>query len=142
MVHSLQIPCSKIYLKKIRRFVETILSRYGISGDNINLVVVAIDEICANLIIHAHQCNANDHIEIRIIRDDANELFFEVHDPRPDDFDITKHPVPDILQIVEEHKSGGIGLILVRKIMDDIQLERHAGRCICRMKRSNIIAGA
>jgi serine/threonine-protein kinase RsbW len=49
------------------------------------LLVLALDEVCANLIIHSHGCNNNDTIDIKISRA-ADGVCFEVKDSKPDSF--------------------------------------------------------
>ncbi|MCZ6899981.1 MAG: ATP-binding protein, partial [Bacteroidetes bacterium] len=49
--------CSKEKLKKIREFVSEVLHKYNLTEVKINELVLAVDEVCANLIIHSHNCN-------------------------------------------------------------------------------------
>ncbi|SFF20615.1 serine/threonine-protein kinase RsbW [Thermoflexibacter ruber] len=134
-MHSLQVPCTKENLKEIRYFVENALNRYEISTDDIYFIKLAIDEICANLIIHAHHCNHEDFIEVKI-KNEGNTFIFEIHDQSNDNFNLLEYKVPDIQQIIANKKNGNMGLILVRKIMDEIELERCEGHNICRLYKS------
>ncbi len=134
-MHSLQIPCTKENLQEIRCFVENVLNRYQVSPEDIYFIKLAIDEICANLIIHSHHCNKNDLLEVKIRREN-NTFIFEIHDQSNDNFNLLEYKVPDIQQIINDKKNGSIGLILVKKIMDDIELERREGHNICRLYKS------
>jgi len=57
MIHSIRISCLKNNLSRVRNFVEGALKQHAISPIDINLMVLAVDELCANLIIHSHKCN-------------------------------------------------------------------------------------
>jgi serine/threonine-protein kinase RsbW len=115
--------------------VENVLNRYQVSPEDIYFIKLAIDEICANLIIHSHHCNKNDLLEVKIRREN-NTFIFEIHDQSNDNFNLLEYKVPDIQQIINDKKNGSIGLILVKKIMDDIELERREGHNICRLYKS------
>lgn len=137
MVHSIKINCSKSSLKDIREFAEKILSNYNIPEVERNLIIVAIDEVCANLIIHSHKCNETDQINIRISEVD-NTLEFAIID-KGEIFNITDYNVPSLENLIKDKKTGGIGLILVKKIMDKIMIEKQDGMNICRMYKSLIL---
>lgn len=137
MVHSIKINCSKSSLKDIREFAEKILSNYKIPEVERNLIVVAIDEVCANIIIHAHHCNGTDEISIRISEFD-NILEFAIID-QGEIFNITDYNVPTLENLIKDKKPGGIGLILVKKIMDKIMVEKQDGKSVCRMYKSLVL---
>lgn len=135
MMHSLQVPCTKENLKEIRYFVEGALSRYDLSASDTNLMILAIDELCANLIIHSHHCNQNESIEVKV-RNENHTFIFEIHDQSNDSFNLLEYKVPDIKQVINEKRNGSIGLILIKQIMDDIEVERNEGYNVCRLYKS------
>ena len=131
MTYKTSINCEKANLKKIRSFVSNVLDQYGIPDKDINLLVVAVDEVCSNLIIHSHKCDRSKNIEVRIKK--KNGAFtFEIIDSE-ELYDINQHNAPTIEQIVESKRMGGIGLILVKRIMDQIQVEKRGNMNICRL---------
>lgn len=134
MIHSIRISCLKNNLCKIRNFVEGALKQHAISPIDINLMVLAVDELCANLIIHSHKCNPKEDIEVSVSRKD-NQFVFEIKDESAPSFDLLSYKEPDMKEIIAEKRSGGIGLILVKKIMDEIQYERSGSANICRVSK-------
>jgi len=136
MIFSIEVSCRKHNLRRVRSFVNEILeNHYRLDACNANLLVLAIDELCANLMIHSHQCNPSDLIEVRITNDQYN-FVFEIHDQSNDTFNLLEYKIPDMKQIIKDKKNGGIGLILVKKIMDDIQFEKRGEHNICRLYKS------
>jgi len=133
MTYNIKINCKKANLKKVRAFVGDVLNQHGVSTKDANLIVVAIDEICSNLIIHSHNCNQEESIEINI-QPLSEDFLFEIVD-YGDGYDISKHQSPTMEQIIQRKSMGGMGLILVKRIMDTIQVEKRGGANICRLMK-------
>jgi len=51
-------------------------------------------------------------------------------------FDINEFTTPAIDSIVHEKRKGGLGIRLVKSIMDKIEYERTGGRNICRLVKN------
>ena len=64
MNNNLTIACSKKNLIHIRKFINDSLSQIELRTTHLNLIVLAIDEICSNRIIHSNQCNDAKKLEI------------------------------------------------------------------------------
>ena len=121
MEYKFKVPCSKSKLGDIREFLHRILSENSIPEVTINTLILAVDEVCANLIIHSHKCNPEEFIELKVKVDADSEVTFDIID-RGDGFNIVDYKEPLISDIVKQKRKGGIGLMLVRRIMDDIEL--------------------
>lgn len=121
MEYSFKVPCSKSKLGDIREFLHRILSENSIPEVTVNTLILAVDEVCANLIIHSHNCNPEEHIELKVKVDADSEITFDIID-HGDGFNIVDYKEPLISDIVKQKRKGGIGLMLVRRIMDDIEL--------------------
>jgi serine/threonine-protein kinase RsbW len=122
MIHYYKFFCSRENLKGIRDFVSGVLGNYNLSEIEINQMVLAVDEVCTNLVIHSHQCNANDSIELSI-RNQKEGITFEIIDKGAAYFDFGSHKNPDLRQMVREGRSGGVGLMLVKRLMDKVEVE-------------------
>lgn len=121
MEYKYKIPCSKSKLGEIREFLHRVLSENSIPEVTVNSLILAVDEVCANLIIHSHNCNPNDFLELRVKLNGQKDITFDIID-HGDGFDIKNYKEPLISDIVKQKRKGGIGLMLVRRIMDEIQL--------------------
>lgn len=138
MKYNRKVPCTKDQLKEIRGFVNKSLGQHGLSDVDISAMVLAIDEVCANLIIHSHQCNPKEHIEITINVGLNDGVEFKIVDQGVG-FDINKYEEPTIEDLIRSKRKGGIGLILVKKIMDDIDFTKSKDKNTCRLfKKINI----
>lgn len=132
--HHISVNCKRESLNMLRRFAQDVLSRWAIADEQQYLMVLALDEVCANLIIHAHGCNPTDTIDVKISRADDG-VCFEVKDSKPDNFNLTLYEAPSVQRILSEKKRSGIGLFLVKQIMDEIMVEQTENMKICRMKK-------
>ncbi|MDO1448562.1 ATP-binding protein [Rhodocytophaga aerolata] len=122
MIHYYKFFCSRENLKGIRDFVTSVLRNYSLSDVEINQMVLAVDEVCTNLIIHSHKCNADDSIELSI-KNQKDGITFEIIDRAAAYFDFASYKHPDLKQMVKEGRNGGVGLLLVKRLMDKVEVE-------------------
>lgn len=134
MKYSLKVPCSKSKLKTIRAFVDETLGQYSISDVDLNMLVLAVDEICANLIVHSYNTtNTSDCIELHINVEQNEGIAFEIVDRNNEGFNIINYREPMIKELVKSRRKGGLGLMLVKRIMDEVQFKSSGNGNICRL---------
>ena len=81
MKQQLTISCSKTNLAKVRQFVSQLLDNaLDISEVEAHKMVLAVDEICANLIIHSNHCNPTRKIEIIVELKKGEQVIFIIKD--------------------------------------------------------------
>lgn len=134
MEYRLEIPCAKNQLKKIRNFLSGIMDKYDIPEKEAGALILAVDEVLANLIIHAHDCNPDDSLNLIVRVEGGKEFTFYIIDDAKG-FDITRYKEPTLNELIQAKKKGGVGLILVRKIMDNIKLIKREGFSIYRLHK-------
>ena len=132
MNYNIKVSCSKERLKSIREFVKNTLSDYAIDEVEISQLVLAVDEVCANMIIHSHGCDDTQTIEIKIDVEPNQGIVFQIID-KGISFNFSTYQEPSLEKIIETKKKGGIGLMLVKRIMDDVQFSSNNGLNVCRM---------
>lgn len=132
MKYSFTASCSKDQLKDIRSFVTESLNNHDFSDIEVSTLVLAIDEVCANLMIHSHHCNPDHFLEV-VIHVTPNEgVAFDIID-QGIGFDINAYNEPSVDELIERKRKGGIGLILVKKIMDDIRFVKENNKNTCKL---------
>lgn len=133
MKHSITIPCAKTNLQQVRNFIIKILKAEKLSDLEIHSMVLAVDEVCANIIIHSNNCSPEQSIEVTLlIKKDRVE--YEVIDNGLG-FDIRKYPEPDLKEIIKTKRKGGVGLMLVKRIMDEIDFYTHQGKSVVKLTK-------
>ncbi len=113
-------------LKPIRDFVNKVLKDFAIPDSEIYKIILATDEICANLCCHNLDTNpikikVNYHaglVEVAIID------FFKPFSPKK-----TFHS--DLYSLIQIKRKGGIGLSILNKIIDKIDYKTEFGKNIC-----------
>ncbi len=130
MKYKYKVGCSIDNLKGIREFVRESLKGYPISEVMVGEIVLALDEMCSNLMIHAHHCNPDDLFELIVDTDKKSVLVFKIVDDG-NTFDINRFHEPDIDRIVHQKRKGGLGIRLVKSIMDTVDYTKQSGKNIC-----------
>jgi len=121
MNYRFDIPPSKDKLRQMRRFVTEVLQKHQITELEINMMVLAVDEVFANIIIHGQPEDCNDYVRI-IIEVKKQGVWFEIID-KGAAFDILKYNEPVLGELVKSKHKGGMGIMLVKKIMDEIKFK-------------------
>jgi serine/threonine-protein kinase RsbW len=134
MNYRYNIGCSLSNLKGIRDFVRSTLNENHVPEMQISAIVLALDEMCSNLMIHAHHCNPNHFLELHINHPDKGTYVFEIIDDGSV-FDINQFAEPGMDSLVHEKRKGGLGIRLVKSIMDKIEYTSEGGKNICRLTK-------
>lgn len=134
MNYKYKVGCSIENLKGVRDFIRTSLKNHGVSELEISEMVLALDEMCSNLMIHAHKCNPDDLFELHIIIDNSSPVVFEIVDDGTV-FDINDFTEPSLDNIVHEKRKGGLGIRLVKSIMDKVEYQSNKGKTVCRLTK-------
>ena len=114
-------------LEKIFRFTNEFSSAKKISKSATFAMNLAIEELFTNIIKYSAD-NGNDisiHLDIA-----GDDLVIKITDFDVERFDITEWSNLDVGKSLEERKVGGIGLHLVRNMVDKITYE-YEGRTAC-----------
>lgn len=131
MSHKLNLSCCTSALAELRSFLQLSLKDYGFSEVDRHQLILAVEEVCANLIIHSHACNPDELIYLEV-KELKKKLTIEITD-KGDAFNLLEYEVPDLKKVIEEKRKGGIGILLVKKIMDEIEFESKNGKNTCRL---------
>ena len=94
---------------------------------------LVLDELVSNVIRHGLKDDKAHIIEVNL-RCDQHDLILEVEDDGMA-FNPLDSPTPDINKPIEERRIGGLGIHLVRQIMDTLAYERREGKNYMFMKK-------
>lgn len=131
MKDKLKLYCNTGQLVILRNFLEKILINTPLSEIERHQVILAVEEVCANLIIHSHACNPTAYIELNTQVLDG-QVVFEIMD-FGEGFNILEYHEPEITQVIKAKRKGGLGIMLVKKIMDKIEFESNGIKNTCRL---------
>ncbi len=123
--YKLKIPSITENLQMIREFVLKIAAKAGFNEETQEQIALAVDEACTNVIKHAHHHDARRLMDIQI-QTDANKMKITITD-KGRGFDITKLKDPDVEKFIKESKHGGLGIYLIKTLMDEVDYEFNPG---------------
>ena len=123
--YKLKIPSITENLKMIREFVLKIAAKTGFNEETQEQIALAVDEACTNVIKHAHHHDARRLMDIQI-QTDINKMKIIITD-KGRGFDITKLKDPDVEKYIKESRHGGLGIYLIKTLMDEVDYEFKPG---------------
>ena len=105
-------------LSKVREFIQKVTSQNHISNKVIHAIKLAVEEVCTNIIRHGYKGKKKGSIQIEIIirRTSLTVIIID----QGQTFDPRQVKDPDLFKYVEVGKVGGLGIMMVRKLMDEI----------------------
>lgn len=109
------------YLDDIRNFVGEVARKGGFNDKDIYNIQLATDEAASNIIEHAYEGISDGLLEISCGMQGASIKIVLVD--HGESFDPSIVPAPDLKADLSERKIGGLGLFLMRKLMDEVQYE-------------------
>jgi serine/threonine-protein kinase RsbW len=134
MNYQYNIGCSLNNLKGIREFIRSSLKDQGVPEIEMSAIVLALDEMCSNLMIHAHHCNPDHMLELHVDIPTRGTFIFEIIDDGSV-FDINEFHEPELDNLVHQKRKGGLGIRLVKAIMDNVEYMKRNEKNVCRLTK-------
>ncbi len=133
-MQTLTFPASFTILDDIRTFVGDQAREAGFNAKDIYSIQLATDEAASNVIEHAYEEKPDGKFEVGCeFRGDR--LIVTVLDHGLP-FDPSKVEEPDLKADLLDRKIGGLGIYLMRKLMDEVRYETvPAGNLLTLVKR-------
>jgi serine/threonine-protein kinase RsbW len=112
------------FLDEIRDLVARVAREGGFTEKEIYSLQLAADEAASNIIEHAYEGVKNAALDMNCeMRGDT--IVITMHDTgKP--FDLSTVKQPDIHANLSEREIGGLGVFLIRKLMDDVFFESNS----------------
>ncbi|HPO63077.1 MAG TPA: ATP-binding protein [Candidatus Kapabacteria bacterium] len=113
--------CDSNELVNIREFVISQALYIGLNEDEAFKVSLAVDEACSNLVKHGKKRTSienNCYIYLDVYSN-QNQFIVEIHD-KSESFNPNSVPSPDMQEYFKQFKHGGLGIHIMRSLIDDI----------------------
>jgi serine/threonine-protein kinase RsbW len=127
-MHSLIVQAYYENLDILREYIGKIAADYGMSPKDVYAVQMAVDEACTNIIEHAYGGECDKSIDL-YCQETPQALIITLHDHGVP-FNPLEVPQPDFDAPLEERDNGGLGLYLMRQLMDEIRFTFIPGSAI------------
>lgn len=121
-------------INKLAEFIEGIGEELGLDFKLIMNLNLVMEEAVSNIILYAYPKDVEGNIKIKVIYDNS-KILFEIKD-KGFAFDPTKDANDaDIEASVEERRIGGLGIFLIKEMMDVVEYERVNDENIFRIEK-------
>lgn len=122
---TLRFPSSTENLALVREFVGVVASQAGMDAAEVGKLELAVDEACANVIEHAYGHDTSKEV---IVRANFNDEAIHIHvEDTGRGFDPASVSSAEVERLVLERKSGGLGMRLMKTLMDEVRYEIEPG---------------
>ena len=117
-------------IAEVTGFVESFFEQEEIPIKILMKMNIAVDEIYSNIAKYSRansstvMCSAEEGKLMLVFKDNGIE------------YDPTKMPEPDTTLSAEEREIGGLGIFLIRQIMDEVKYERINNQNILTIKKN------
>jgi len=113
----IQVPAHIDYLGELRNFVTKAGRKHGFSDTVVNAFKLSIDEAATNIIKHAYR-DWEGMIKMRVIIKSSSLTVILIDQGKY--FDPSRIQDPDLKRYVDIGKKGGLGIFIMRKLLDEI----------------------
>ncbi|AYF41795.1 ATP-binding protein [Ethanoligenens harbinense] len=136
----LRVPAKIENLEKVVAFFDENIGKEGCDRMDVAILHVVLEEVFVNIASYAYVPDEGDAFIRMAFHRNPLELELEFRDcGKP--FNPLNWKAPDITRNVMERKIGGLGLFLVKKIMDTIQYTYTGGMNVLTMKKTLRLPG-
>ena len=131
LLSKLELPAE---LSNLRKFVELVSKcgeDLGLNPEKITDIGVATEEALVNICNYAYQDKAGE-VKVTCLLDDENRFVIEIED-RGIPFDLKVLDDPDLSHDISEREVGGLGVFIIKELMEDVQYRREDDKNILRL---------
>ncbi len=121
---------------KLTPFVEDMASALKLNEETQNAINLALEEALVNVILYAYPEGTTAPITLTAHTDkERTHIRFELHD-NGKAYNPLLNEMPDLTLGIEERPIGGLGIFLIRQMMDEVAYDRRDNENVLIMKKN------
>jgi serine/threonine-protein kinase RsbW len=113
-------------LSIIRDFINSAAADAGLKADVIESIILAVDEACTNIIKHAYKSFPDGELIIKT-KSTLDRFVISITD-FGNSFEPEMIPEPDLQKYYRQRRVGGLGMYLMKTLMDDVKYKSIPGK--------------
>ena len=117
---SFSFPADKKEVGRVVDFINGFLEKKDMNSKIISQIDIAVDEICSNIFNYAYKDKKGQVLVEISYKDNAITIRFVDTGVK---FNPLEKEDPDVNLSLQERKVGGLGIYLVKQLMDDVKYE-------------------
>lgn len=121
-------------LERLAIFIEQVAEESNLDPETTMNLNLALEEVVSNVILYAYPQKMGEDITITA-QLDGGTLVFTITD-KGEEFDPTKVEEADVTLDPEDRQIGGLGIFIVRNIMNEVTYQRLEGKNILTLKKN------
>jgi anti-sigma regulatory factor (Ser/Thr protein kinase) len=118
-------------IERMAAFLEELSQEYDLSVEHSFNIHLAVEEAVTNVIMYAYPQDEKHEFALTVQKIE-DSLIFKVIDSGKE-FDPTLQPEADVTLSLEERPVGGLGIFLIRRVMQSVEYQRVDGKNILTM---------
>ena len=124
---------------RIRGFVEEAGARWRVDREDVVRILIAVEELVTNIVKYGYGPTGEAGAATLTLRLEGDRLTTVIVD-NSDPFDPFAAPDPDLEAPIEARRVGGLGLYLVKTLMDQTRYRRDGGQNVVEISRRVTLA--
>ena len=120
-------------IARLNEFVEEIGNEFSLSPEVVFNLTLVLEEAVVNIINYAYP--KEDHESIYLSAKLHNDSIILVLTDTGKEFDPTMAPEADITLSADERPIGGLGIFLIRQILNEVKYERIDGKNVLTLEK-------
>jgi serine/threonine-protein kinase RsbW len=126
---SIKLPAMIEHLEKLLGFVSEHAKEQGFTSDMLKKIELASEETLVNVFNYAYPDKHDGEVEVSCGLDDNNRFVIEIMDSGTA-FNPLSLSEPNLTEDVSERPVGGLGIHLIKKMMDEVEYRREGNNNI------------
>lgn len=130
---TIRISASVHEIERLNRLIRQFGELHELPSRALYSVNLALDEVVSNIVLYGYEDSNDDPIVVKMeIR--GKDLMASVEDSGRE-FDPLSLPTPDLSAPLEDRQIGGLGIHLMRSLMDGVEYRRADGKNVLTMRK-------
>ena len=131
---TIRLPIDLKEIERLNRIVRQFGDLHEVPSRALYAVNLALDEVVTNVVRHGYDDVPSGEEFVACLTAVAGELTTEVQDGGKE-FNPLDAPTPDLTAPLDERTLGGLGVHLVRSLMDRVEYRRENGKNVLTMRK-------
>ena len=127
-----RVPADPKQLAVLNQFLREFWTAAGLAPAAMQPFELALEEVFMNVVMHGSEPGRTPWVEVALDGGAAESVAMTVEDDGPR-FDPLSLPPPDLSAGLDQRPVGGLGVFLVRQMMDSVSYQRVGARNQLRM---------
>lgn len=121
------VVASTVALASVRSIVGDFALENGATAEAADDLILAVDEVCANIVSHGYSDDGLEDAAFTIELMSVSTGIEVVIRDRGSAFDVQQAEPPELADWIARGKKGGLGLKLIKMLVDDVRYRRVDG---------------